>query len=116
MAAKGLGIILFRYADWLHEKGYGRNTTQLYAQAVEHFGFWRAKRHPRSQSVRASEVAEFLNSHLPRCGCPPPAATCHQTCPSAVNRLITMLGCRNSSSQSCQGEGLIRVRLVKHSV
>ena len=106
MAANGLGIILFRYADWLHEKGYRRNTIHLYTQAVEHFGFWRAKRHPRSQSVRASEVAEFLNSHLPRCSCPPPAATSLQTCRSALNRLMTMLGCRNPSSQSCQGEGL----------
>ena len=108
MAANGLGIILFRYADWLHEKGYRRNTIHLYTQAVEHFGFWRAKRHPRSQSVRASEVAEFLNSHLPRCSCPPPAATSLQTCLSALNRLMTMLGCRNPSSQSCQGEGLIK--------
>ncbi len=108
MAANGLGIILFRYADWLHEKGYRRSTIHLYTQAVEHFGFWRAKRHPRSQSVRTSEVAEFLNSHLPRCGCPPPAATSLQTCLSALNRLMTMLGCRNPSSQSCQGEGLIK--------
>src|SRR5260370_33725805 len=75
MAVNGLGITLFQYADWLQQKGYGRNTIHLYTQAVEHFGFWRAKRHPRSQSVQPSEVAEFLNSHLSRCGCPPPAAT-----------------------------------------
>jgi hypothetical protein len=64
MAANGLGIILFRYADWLQEKGYRRNTIHLYTQAVEHFGFWRAKYHPRSQKVMASEVAELLDSHL----------------------------------------------------
>ena len=93
MAANGLGIILFQYADWLQQKGYGRNTVHLYTQAVEHFGFWRAKRHPRSQSVLPSEVAEFLNSHLSRCGCPPPAATSLPTCRSALNRLMTMLGC-----------------------
>jgi hypothetical protein len=60
MAANGLGIILFRYADWLHAKGYSRNTIHLYTQAVEHFGFWRAKHHPGSQNVQPSEVAEFL--------------------------------------------------------
>jgi hypothetical protein len=64
MAANGLGIILFRHADWLLEKGYSRNAIHLYTQALEHFGFWRAKHHPHSQSVQASEVAEFLNSHL----------------------------------------------------
>jgi hypothetical protein len=25
MAVNGLGIILFQYADWLQQKGYGRN-------------------------------------------------------------------------------------------
>jgi hypothetical protein len=105
MAANGLGIILFRYADWLLEKGYRRSTIHLYTQAVEHFGFWRAKHHARSQSVQASEVAEFLNSHLSRCDCPPPAATHLQTCRSALNRFMWMLGCRKSSWQSCEGEG-----------
>jgi len=107
MAANGLGIILFRYADWLLEKGYSRNTIHLYTQALEHFGFWRAKHHPHSQSVQASEVAEFLNSHLSRCDCPPPAATRLQTCQSALNRFMTMLGCRRSSWQSCEGKGPI---------
>src|SRR5215469_7705074 len=97
MAANGLGIILFRYADWLLEKGYSRSTIHLYTQAVEHFGFWRAKYHPRSQSVQASEVAEFLNSHLSRCDCPPPAATHLHICRSALNRFMTMLGFRKSS-------------------
>jgi integrase/recombinase XerD len=105
MAANGLGIILFRYADWLHAKGYSRHTIHLYTQAVEHFGFWRAKYHPGSQNVQPSEVAEFLHSHLSRCDCPTPAATSLQTCQSALNRLMAMLGCRNPSSQSCEGEG-----------
>jgi hypothetical protein len=105
MAANGLGIILFRYADWLLEKGYSRSTIHLYTQAVEHFGFWRAKHHARSQSVQVSEVTEFLNSHLSRCDCPPPAATHLQTCRSALNRFMSMLGCRKSSWQSCEGEG-----------
>ena len=105
MAANGLGIILFGYADWLRERTYSRHTIHLYTQAVEHFGFWRAKRHPHSQSVRPCEVAEFLNSHLSRCSCPPPAATSFQTCQSALNRLMTMLDCRKRSSQSCEAEG-----------
>ena len=105
MAANGLGIILFRYADWLLEKGYSRSTIHLYTQAVEHFGFWRAKHHARSRSVQASEVAEFLNSHLSLCDCPPPAATHLQTCRSALNRFMSMLGCRKSSWQSCEDEG-----------
>jgi integrase/recombinase XerD len=112
MAANGLGIILFQYADWLQGKGYSRNTIHLYTQALEHFGFWRAKRHPRSQKVLTSEVAEFLNSHLSRCDCPPPAATHLKTCQSALNRFMTMLGCRKSSWQSGEDEGPIGTLVV----
>jgi hypothetical protein len=69
MAANGLGIILFRYANWLQEKGYSRNRIHLYTQALEHFGFWRAKYHPRSQGVQAS--ADF-DQHLRQvCGLSP---------------------------------------------
>jgi len=107
MAANGLGIILFRYADWLHAKGYSRNTIHLYTQAIEHFGFWHAKHDPGSQNVQPSEVADFLHSHLSRCDCPAPAATSLQTCQSALNRLMAMLGCRNLSSQSSEDEGPI---------
>jgi hypothetical protein len=61
MAANGLGIILFRYADWLHAKGYSRHTIQLYTQAVEHFGFWRAKHHPGSQTFSVLRLPSFCN-------------------------------------------------------
>ena len=49
MAANDLGIILFRFADWLQERGGSRNTILQYTQAVEHFGFWRSqgKRGPK---------------------------------------------------------------------
>src|SRR6201987_5944816 len=107
MAANGLGIILFQYADWLHGKGYGRDTVHQYTEAVEHFGFWRAKHHSSSQKVQHSEVAEFLHLHLSRCDCPPPAATRLQTCRSALNLLMVMLGCGNPSSQSSEDEGPI---------
>jgi integrase/recombinase XerD len=107
MADNDLGIILFRYVDWLHRRGYGRATIQQYTQAIEHFGFWRGQRHPRSPHVRPAEVAEFLTSHLPRCHCPPPAVTTFQTCRSALNRLMTMLGCRIPAAPSYQGEGSI---------
>src|SRR6266481_740316 len=84
MAANGLGIILFRYADWLHAKGYSRNTIHLYTQAVEHFGFWRAKHRPGSQNVQPSEVAEFLHSHSWRCSV---AGTSRRNRPKMRDRL-----------------------------
>jgi site-specific recombinase XerD len=104
MADNDLGIILFRYVDWLHRRGYGRATIQQYTQAIEHFGCWRGQRHPRSPRVRPAELAEFLTSHLPRCHCALPAVTTLKTCRSALNRLMTMLGCRASAAPSCQAE------------
>ncbi|MGA7904447.1 MAG: hypothetical protein WCA06_17565, partial [Terrimicrobiaceae bacterium] len=70
MAANGLGIILFQYAEWLLGRGYCRNTIHQYTEAVEDFGFWRAKRHLFSQGVTPSEIEEFLTSHLSHCHCP----------------------------------------------
>jgi len=107
MAGNDLGIILLQYVDWLHQRGYGRVTIQQYTQAVEHFGFWRGQRHPRSQYVRPAEVAEFLTSPLSRCHCPPPAVTTFQTCRSALNRLMSMLDCRKPAPPSYQGQGSI---------
>ena len=83
MAANGLGIILFRYANWLHGRGYCRNTIHQYT--------WRAKRHPFSQSIRPSEIAEFLTSHLSRCRCPQPAVTTLQTCRPRINHFPFLL-------------------------
>jgi integrase/recombinase XerD len=107
MAANGLGIILFQYAEWLLGRGYCRNTIHQYTQAVEHFGFWRAKRHPFSQGVTPSEVEEFLTSHLSRCHCPQPAVTALKSCRPALNRLMTMLGCRNASARSDEETGAV---------
>ena len=76
-------------------------------QAVEHFGFWRAKRHPFSQGVTPSEVEEFLTSHLSRCHCPQPAVTTLEACRPALNRLMTMLGCRKPSARSDEETGAV---------
>jgi len=98
MATNGLGIILFRYADWLNEKGYSRNTVFQYTQAVEHFGFWRTGAHPRSHPITVSEVAEFMSSHLSCCRCPKPACKTIKTCRAALHALLSMLGIARPSS------------------
>jgi len=93
MAANGLGIILFEYSDRLQGLGYSRDTIHQYTQAVEHFGFWRSQAFSRSRNVTASEVAEFLTSHLPICRCPPPASKTFRTCRAALHHLMLMVGC-----------------------
>ncbi len=92
MAANGLGIILFRYADWLCERGYARNTIHQYTQAVEHFGQWRETAHPFSSKVKATEVDEFLSVHLAHCACVVPAVRSRNTCRAALARLLAMSG------------------------
>ena len=92
MAANGLGIILFRYADWLCERGYARNTIHQYTQAIEHFGGWREVAYPRSRKIKASEVNEFLSVHLAHCSCVVPAVRSRNTCRAALARLLAMLG------------------------
>ena len=98
MAANGLGIILFEYSDRLQGLGYSRDTIHQYTQAVEHFGFWRSQAFSRSRNVTASEVAEFLTSHLPICRCPPPASKTFRTCRAALHHLMLMVGCVSPDS------------------
>ena len=95
MEANGLGIILFQYAERLRGLGYCRDCIHQYTQAVEHFGFWRSQAHPCSRNVRASEVAEFLSSHLACCRCPPPASKSLISCRAALNQLLLFLGIKS---------------------
>lgn len=91
MAANGLGIILFRFADWLQERGFSRNTILQYNQAVEHFGFWRSRAHPGTHLPTRFEVAEFLLSHLAICRCPVPACRTLKICRAALRQVLSML-------------------------
>src|SRR5258708_4747135 len=100
MEANGLGIILFRYADWLAKQGYSRNTIHQYTQAVEHFGFWREGRSRLPHRVTLAETKKFLTTHLSCCHCPTPAVTTYKTCRAALHRLMAMLGGEMPSSKT----------------
>ena len=101
MAANDLGIMLFRFADWLQERGHSRNTVLQYTQSVEHFGFWRSQAHPGAHDLSHSEVAEFLSSHLAVCHCPVPACKTLKTCRAALRHLWSMLDVVEPSSSDC---------------
>ncbi|MCB1129956.1 MAG: tyrosine-type recombinase/integrase [Verrucomicrobiae bacterium] len=107
MAANDLGIILFRFADWLHERGHSRNTVLQYTQAVEHFGFWRSKAHPGPHDITRSEVAEFLSGHLAACCCPVPACRTLKTCRAALRHLLSMLDIANVVKPSSSGATMV---------
>ena len=51
MTVNGLGIILFQYADWLQQKGYGRNTIHLYRGEDTKRNFKHAKRQSSSETM-----------------------------------------------------------------
>ncbi len=109
MAANGLGIILFQFADWLQAKGYSRNSIHQYTEAVEHFGFWRSQEHPFSRKVTVSEIDEFLSSHLACCRCGQPANKTLKTCRTALHRLLEMFGYEKGGLQSDSRSGPIAV-------
>jgi len=98
MTANDLGIILFRFADWLQERGYSRNTVLQYTQSVEHFGFWRSRAHPGTHDFSRSEVAEFLSAHLAVCHCPMPACKTLKTCRAALLQFLSMFDVAQPSS------------------
>ena len=91
MAANYLGIILEDFARDLQSAGYLPGTIQGYLRVVEHFGCWLKRRHLSPQQITAEVMEHFERRHLPRCGCPPPAATTARGCRTALHRLWEFL-------------------------
>jgi hypothetical protein len=72
MRANPLGNWLESYVAYLDARGHPQGTIQQYAQAVEHFGGWVARRGVKPEDVTRATIDSFLHEHLPHCQCPAP--------------------------------------------
>jgi site-specific recombinase XerD len=70
-----LGGWIELYVSYLHQRGHPPGSSQLYVQAVEHFGVWLASEHGNVESVTRATIDSFLYDHLPDCRCPTPSPT-----------------------------------------
>src|SRR5260221_655761 len=91
MAASRLGIILFDFARYLHERGHALPGLQGKVEAAEHFSRWMSARHLRIAELNETVVERFLRSHLPRCRCLQPAPRYEKQCRPALRQLLSFL-------------------------
>jgi len=92
MRANPLGPWLEQLAERLLDRGLRRICIQQCLQAAEHFGQWIGARRIAPETIDAAVVQRFLDRHLPRCRCRPPAPR-HRVCVRAsLRHLLRCMG------------------------
>jgi len=91
MAASHLGIILSRFALYLHARGYSRGRVHCCVQVAEHFSRWMGQRAIKMADLDENDVEQFVRRHLPRCRCPRPAPKHIKQCRTSLTRLLSFL-------------------------
>jgi site-specific recombinase XerD len=86
-----LHIICQDFACDLRSRGYATSTIALYVRIVAHFGGWLSKQQVRPRHIRSHHIGRFLQKHLPRCHCAPPAVCNFPVCRGALNCFLGFL-------------------------
>ena len=79
------------FARYLDEREYAAQTTTTYLGCLAHFGRWMHRHRIPVESLGEDRVAEFLNSHLPRCDCAAPVVRAHAELRAALGHLLIVL-------------------------
>jgi len=90
-ASRQFHIISDSYTCDLRRRGYAISTIGLYCRIVAHFGRWLARRQVAPRQVRPLHVDGFLQHHLPRCRCAPPAVRNYSICRGALHGFLDFL-------------------------
>ena len=91
-AANGDGGLLREFTAHLEVRGHRDGTVHSYLESAIHFMRWLAERPSDQREIAAQTVRDFLEDHLPVCGCPPPAPKSTNTVRAALNQLLLMQG------------------------
>ena len=62
----------------LQQGRYAAKTTRGYAAGIAHFAYWITQSKLPVEALDEHTVKQFLNDHLPRCGCPTPVMRYHR--------------------------------------
>lgn len=109
--ANPLGSALERFACYLLERGHNTCCIQQYLQAAEHFGRWLGIHRIEPAAFDTAVARRFIERHLPRCRCAPPAP-CNRICVRAALRHLLRCTGRWNDSVTDQATGSHTVRAV----
>jgi len=90
-AGQHVHIISEAFACDLRSRGYATSTIDLYGRIVAHFGRWLSQRQVDRRQIRPHHVDGFLQQHLPRCRCVPPAVRSFPLCRGALYGFLDFL-------------------------
>ncbi len=90
-------------AYWHHltERRYAQSTARAYLSCLAHFARW-IRRGRHSLDDLDYEISRFIDEHLPRCTCPPPAQHCRHQVRAAMRHLRVVLG-NSATSEAAIG-------------
>lgn len=93
----------------LDERGHSPLVVQQYVQGVEHFSRWLTTRRKGNILVDRTAVERFLQEHIPKCHCPPPASRSTISLRAALNHLLLAIraGEKTPASSKSDDERLI---------
>ena len=75
------------YKQYLIDRACAASTFGNCLGGVAHFVQWLDQRRIRVRHIDEAAVAEFLNEHLPRCGCAEPVQRDRRNCSAALGHL-----------------------------
>jgi site-specific recombinase XerD len=83
----------FVSAYWHHlvEQHYADRTARAYLYVLAHFARWIHRRRFAASDLTEALVQRFVDEHLPRCTCPPPAQRSRHQVRAALQHLLTLL-------------------------
>jgi len=79
------------YKQYLTDRGYAATTFSNCVGSVAHFAQWLHGRRLSIRHIDEAAVAEFLDDHLPRCGCAGPVHSDRGNLSAALGHLLAVL-------------------------
>ena len=72
-AASELAPHIETFVERLVRDGYSCRTTANHVDSIAHFARWMSRSRLKVERLDEAAIQRFLDRHLPRCDCPPPA-------------------------------------------
>jgi integrase/recombinase XerC len=79
------------FIDQLKQGRYANGTIRKYIVGIGHFARWASQSHLNLTTLDESAVGQFLDGHLPYCGCPAPTCRSYHDLRAACGHLLRIL-------------------------
>ena len=107
-----IGPCVGAFKQYLNQRRYAAKTVETYLRCITHFARWAYFGH-RRQRIDPVLIAEFLDEHLPQCGCPGTIRRDRGDHSAALGHLLVVLRAQGIIAAPA-GRAVLRVPLACH--